>query len=195
MDTFDKTKIAKGIEFDPDNPTRFKLAKKDEDAYGARRWKSVIGNHLVTKGMKRSWKFKVKPSSTIIGIMETDMIKSKETIDDFTTEEHKGYGLFTSGWFYAHNNNWGSDGWIDTYSTQFILDDVPLIITMEFDVSGIKSKYGILKFIIHNETKQNVSQIKTDGDYTNIAYDDIDISKKYRLAFSIHETYRNKWVS
>ena len=199
MDTFDKTKIAQGIVFDPNNPTKFKLAIEadghmSQHNYGAERWRSVPANYIVSEGLKRSWKFKVEPSQTIIGIMENEMIKSKKTIDDCTSEEHKGYGLFTGGWFYAHDNNFGIGGWLDRYAKQFNLDDGPLIVTMELDLTQTVNQHGILKYIIHNEKREDVEEISTDDKYSNIAYDNIDISKEYRLVVGVHESYRNQWV-
>ena len=57
--------------------------------------------------------------------------------------------------------------------------------TMELDLTQKKSDNGVLKFIMHHKPKRNVNLIKSDGIYSNIAFDDIDIDKEYRAAFDI----------
>ena len=56
------------------------------------------------------------------------------------------------------------------------------MITMELDMTQTQSESGVLKYILHNKPKDDIKQIRTDGEFTNIAYNNIDIDNKYRLA-------------
>ena len=67
-------------------------------------------------------------------------------------------------------------------------------ITMTLDMTQEKGEHGILSFEYHMKPKDYINEIKTDGKYTNIAWDNIDIDKKYRIAFSIFNTAADKVI-
>ena len=48
---------------------------------------------------------------------------------------------------------------------------------MELDMTQTINENGRLSYIIHNEKKEDVEVIRTDGEFSNIAYDNIDIDK------------------
>ena len=184
MDTFDKNMIPEDIVFDPEIDTKFKREATNKflsDAYA-----SVIGTFVVTKGIKQNWTFKVHGKYPLIGIINENTIKSNKIIKDFTDEFHNGYGIQIAGdWHFFHGNEYDYDGSLTKYVNQFQLYPRPVIITMQLDMTQTENKNGILKYIIHNEMREDIKQIRTDGEYTNIAYDNIDINNKYRLAFAI----------
>ena len=84
IDTFDKNKIHKQITFDPKVCTKFKRSERR----GHSRYASVVGSVIVTKGMKRRWKFNIEADFVVIGIMENEIIKLEENIGDFTNTEY-----------------------------------------------------------------------------------------------------------
>ena len=63
-------------------------------------------------------------------------------------------------------------------------------------MTQIEQESGVLKYNMQNEKKNTVESVRTDGKYTNIAWDDIDIEKKYRVAVGIyvHDGQRCKYV-
>ena len=57
---------------------------------------------------------------------------------------------------------------------------------MELDITPKENKkHAILRYILHHEPKTDVNLIRTDGVYTNIAYDNVDINRKYRMVFGV----------
>ena len=183
-DRFDKNKIHENIELDPEIETKFRRKK---ETYKHADFATVIGTFIIEKGMKQSWTFKIeKLYNHLIGIIDTETIQSLKSVDDFTSEINKGYGLQTAyPWNTYHANDSSADGNLRRYAEQFVTRDVSLIITMELDMTQIENENGVLKYIIHNKPRDKDVDIKTDGTYTNIAYDNIDINQKYRLAFAI----------
>ena len=134
----------------------------------------------------------------MIGIMEENKIKSMKKIADFTDDTHEGYGLETtragSLWHDIDKTDDGIQARIRKYIKQFEFASRPLIITMELDMTQKEGDHGKLKYIVHNETKKGIEMIRTDGEYTNIAFDIIDVDKKYRFAFGISQLATNKWA-
>ena len=53
------------------------------------------------------------------------------------------------------------------------------------DMTQQKGDHGILIYEFHMEPQDHVNKIRTDGEYTNVAWDNIDTDTKYRIAFSI----------
>ena len=132
----------------------------------------------------------------MIGIMEDSIIQSVDEIADFTDTKNKGYGLETDScqYLYHDDDDGGNHGDLENYAHQFQAYPRPLVIMMELDMTQDVKEHGILKYIIHNEKKEDVEIIRTDEEYTNIAYDDIDIDKKYRHPVSIPLRQERKWV-
>ena len=76
---------------------------------------------------------------------------------------------------------------LEKYASQFKYEPMNVfIVTIELDMTQTQSKNGILKYIIRHEKGEDVATIRTDGEYTNIAYDNVDINKTYRLAVSLN---------
>ena len=90
-----------------------------------------------------------------------------------------------------HDTDSYSSGCLEQYLDQFQSPETWLI-TMELDMT--QTAGGILKFVIHNEPNKKVNQIRTDGAYTNIAFDDIDITKQYRFSFCFGRSGCDKWI-
>ena len=68
---------------------------------------------------------------------------------------------------------------------------------MELDMTQTESNNGILKYIIHNKPKESVKNVRTDEIYSNIAYDNVDIEKKYRMTVCFDNCevdISNKWI-
>ena len=175
-DTFDKNMIPKEIIFHPEIDTKF----NHKDGGG---WASLIGTIVVEKGIKQSWKFKT-PKWTIIGIIDEEIAKSSTIITDFTNLKYKGYGIQTGQWGYYHRSS-RFDGSLKQYVDQFEAGPASFMFTMELDMTQTQSEYGVLKYIIHAKPRDGIKQIRTDGEYTNIAYDNINIDRKYRLGVAI----------
>ena len=93
-----------------------------------------------------------------------------------------------------HDSNFSHDSNLNMYVNQFEIDRRPLKITMEFDMTQTKCEYGVLSYILHNKKKEEVKEIRTNEEYTNIGYDNIDINKKYRFAVAIGEAGYYKWI-
>ena len=189
LDSFDQNKIHKDIEFDPDNDKKFKRDKYSNDTFA-----SVVGTIIVEKGMKHAWKFRVDAEEVLVGIMNDTKIASSKEIGDFSSKFHEGYGLQTGTYYAYHDKGVDGHGFLGGYMKQF-QSALPMIIIMELDMTQTVNNKGVLKYIVHNERKQDVEEIRTDGEYTNIAYDNIDIDTKYRLAIGIvYLTETDKWV-
>ena len=60
------------------------------------------------------------------------------------------------------------------------------LITMTLDMTQQNSRHGIFSYKFHMKPNEDVEQIETNGKYTTIARDDIDIDRKYRIAFSVN---------
>ena len=144
---------------------------------------TAIGSFIVSKGLKQSWTINIKQRSALIGIMDEDMIqKSGNAIEDFTDAMFGGYGLSTHSWQYYHSAGYSPTGSLIKYSEQFKADGKSVVVTMELDMTQKEDKNAILTYINHNETKEYVKEMRTDGEFTNIAWNDIDFNKKCRLA-------------
>ena len=171
MDSLDKNKIHPAIELHPEKETKFKRVDGSNDSLA-----SVVGRFIVTKGMKQSWSFKMDYSYIMLGIMDDEIIKSKDTITDFTDTTHKGYGLESHSWSVYHDDDKYRSGCLMDYVEQFDVNDT-LLITMELDMTQKVNQNGILKYIIHNEPEKDVTEIRTDDQFTNIAFDIITLKK------------------
>ena len=193
MDSFDKNKVHEDVAFHPEIDTKFKRTSYASGSYAA-----VVGTFVVDKGVKQSWKLKIDAGAVLLGIMDDEIIKSKTNISDLTDTKHKGYGLASGSWYIFHDSDTKQDGSLETYMNQFKVKDIyksfTMTITMELDMTQRQNKHGILKYIIHNEPKENIKEIRTDGLFTNIAYDNININKKYRLVLAVGTLSCNEWI-
>ena len=48
--------------------------------------------------MKQQWKFKVPRRGFTLGIVDNEIVKSNQSIENFTDATTKGYGLITNSW-------------------------------------------------------------------------------------------------
>ena len=131
-------------------------------------------------------KFRFETPTALIGIMENELIKSNENINDFVSVPNNGYGLFTANWgcyhAYISSNIWPAADRSFIYRTQFSFQhNMPFTISMELDMTQTTNEKAVLKYISHNKMWNDIKEPRTDGKYTNIAWDNIDISKEYRL--------------
>ena len=158
---------------------------------------TCIGKCIVKRGGKKSWTFKTNSKYTMVGIVSDEIVNKYDRITDFTDIEYGGYGISLSTWKRYHTDSqqkrrggyystyWNnpSDGSISQYAQQFRFDDQYRTLTMELDMTH--SRKGTLCFIIHHKIAGNIAKIKTLGDYTNIAFDTIDLNKNYHAAFAL----------
>lgn len=191
-DSFDKTLSHKDIVFHP------KLLSLD--SYQCRRnnswatYTAAVGKAIIGKGDKETWTIRIGRES-IIGIMNTDMLGQikKRQIGRFVNSHHKGYGLSLDVWSKYHNSDMDTNGFIDDYADQFDIMDDEIVISMELDMTQTKNKRGILSVMIHEKKRDGIMEIRIDGQYSNIVYDNIDITKKYRAVFAFAED-SDKWT-
>ena len=179
MDSFDRIKSHKRTEYISN--TRCYIKKSATYTPIA----SIIGKIIVEKGMKQSWTFATDTRALIVGIIENDIVDSNEQIADFSDSTYKGYGMGLNGFSLYHAKDSGSDGSFN-HAQQFKYEHLsPLIMTMELDLTQKENENGVLRFYVHHKAKKDVDKIRTDGAYSTIAWNDIDINKKYRVAFGL----------
>lgn len=200
IDSFDKTLTDQSIIFDPSNERKI---KGDGKKYSA----VAIGKLIVEKGEKQQWKFEFFGDGVpIIGIVDTEPNGKRGWHSDTVFEGYNGYGLELGNWdLFANHDSRERDlknymhqfGLVERYEEEgdihFMKD--PLILTMELDMTQAKSKQGTLKYFVENQPIcDGVKQVRTDGVFANIAYDDIDINKKYRMAVRIVVFDKDQWI-
>ena len=166
---------------------------------GDAKYAGVVGTIIVKKGMKQRWTFKMSARIKYpqIVIMSDALIRAKSVITDNMDADHEGYGLqidIEHGWLLYHGEGC-ADGNLRMYANQFEIKRWhKLLISMELDMTQTENQNGVLKYIIHNKPKTDIAEIRTDGEYSNVAYDDIDIDKKYRMSVSLDEYCLNEWI-
>ena len=170
--------------------TKFRRENNASDDFYA----GVVGTIIVKKSMKERWTFKTDNEALMIGIMDVEMIKSRNLIQDITDTKHKGYGMASGSWSVFHDSDRDHCKSLKKYVRQFEIDNQPKVITMELDMTQQEYKNGVLKYIFHNKPKQSVKQIRTDGEFSNIAFDNIDITKEYKLAVALSRYGWGKWI-
>lgn len=179
MDSWDTNKSSKDILFINENTEGF-INSKEADL-------CCIGSYIVGKGDKMRWKFHSNVASVFAGIVGDEVVNSKDDIRDFTNSTNKGYAVNLYGWSKYHASDFKSDG-LFKHAEQFkfgIGKDYPRTITMELDLTQTENKHGILRMIIHHQQQDNNEDLKIDGEYGRIVYDNIDIDKKYRACCSV----------
>ena len=128
------------------------------------------------------------------------MVKCCEFISDFTDKFNKGYGIETGSWDVYHGSG-EPDESLAEYADQFEIYNDEMI-TIELDMTQRDNEDGILRYIIHNEVIMDDADILTHDEYTNVAYDDVDIDTKYRLVVAMNPskstskmilTISNRW--
>ena len=120
-------------------------------------------------------------STTVIGIVDNDMIEEDEETGDFSDGVNKGYGLFLCSMLKYHGDeDYGS---AYDYAEQFEIEKNDTI-TMQLDMTQQISDKGLLFCSIHSKTKSDIKEVRTDGQYSNVLYE-VDINKKWRAAVAI----------
>ena len=190
MDSFVKDKAHQYIIFDPESETKIQCDAANDSYAGA------LGSIIVKKGMKQCWTFMVDAGTKYVqfGIMSTDVIESIDVIEDNLDKIHKGYGLMVPIYITLHGRG-AADKDIQQYVEQFEINPrTNLIISMELDMTQKENSNGILKYIIHNEVKDDIETVRTDDKYSNIAYDNVDINKEYRMSVSFDWQACDAWI-
>lgn len=179
LDHWDKTKSHQDIAYASD--TIATLTK-------SRDYTTCVGQYIVEKGMKQSWTIQSNSKSVLMGIIDNEMLQEDyPNLEDFTNTTYKGYGLSANGWHFYHDTNTVLGASKCKYAEQFDIPKVIFTITMELDLTQQNNDHGILRFIFHHPPNKEIDIIQTDGKYTNIAYETIDVSKQYRLAVDVWE--------
>ena len=170
IDGWHKTQSHKEIKFE-----RNTIAYIGGDASYA----SCFGEWIAEKGGKYCWRVKINSLWITVGIIDAAVIETSKMIGDFTNEIYEGYGIVLGSNKICHAYSIASF----PYAQQFgNLAGKDVEITVELDLTQNECQNGALKYIIHSN---NHLDIKTTGKWTNIAFDDIDINKKYSLAVDI----------
>ena len=117
-------------------------------------------------------------------------------IGDFTNKQYEGYGMNThDGWRYSDANPNFRNGTFP-YIHQFDLKHLDktvqqeVVFEMELDMTQKESENAILRFTYYHKPKSGVNRIRTDGEYSNIRFDNIDINQEYRLAVDVGTSSR-----
>lgn len=188
MDSFDKKKCHKAIKFGITD-TRITFRRTQ---YSSVNYVTAIGTAKVKKGCKEQWRFQSHAAYPIIGIISAEIVASKNNIADHSNRENGGYGLQSTFWDCYHASTVRSRQ-LKEYASQFKVDKLPFIITMELDMTQIANDNGVLRYFFH-ERAEDVKKIWTDGKYTNIAFDDIDINGEYMLAVGVSTSEPDRWI-
>eukprot|EP01084_Bolivina_argentea_P289858 497811_1 len=143
----------------------------------------AFGTDMVQKGERKIWKFRMKSKCNcfldgMIGIVETQYAnKDMSVYESFVFPPCSGYGVTLSQDIAVSciheietqdDESDNSDAWADLFN-----NEIPVNLThgaicaMELDLTGI---HGVLKYNQH------------------IAFDDININKKYKLAIEFTDT-------
>ena len=181
MDKFDRAKSHENIQFIKDTLVRHSLST----------YATVVGTDIIKKGDKQSWKFKLSRRMGLIGIVDNGIVESSKNIRHFTGWYHGGYGLTMSSFEKYHASANYSDGHFDHVDQLINMDcneNKAIIVTMELDLTQNENEKGILRYTFPEESTADGEDLKTNGKYSNIAYDDIDISKGYRAAVATFTT-------
>ena len=193
VDTFDATKSHKSIYFDSDT----KIMKQS----GGSHFATAIGSCIVGKGDKRSWSFKFTVPMSIacgvVGVIDNEAVNEVNSYNDYTNKDEceNSYGLGLRNLTKYQTTHY-DDKWFEKfhYPGQFLFDGDCRLFTMELDMTQKENKNGIVRYIFHHKSKDGVDEIKTDGKYSNIAWNSININKQYRMAFAITDYASGKWV-
>ena len=156
---------------------------------------TCVGEYVVKKGEKQIWKLKISGGDGLAGIVDDEIISDYERIGDFTNEQNEGYGInIHGGTRYGDAHPWVQSLGAFRYAQQFDFSMTydSVVFEMELDMTQEENTDAILKFTYYHKTKGNINQIRTDGEYTNICFDKIDINKRYRLAVDIGGSSGNK---
>ena len=151
---------------------------------------TCIGANVIKKGHKQNWKVRLNSSKVMIGIINDKMIPPNANIDDFTNRKYKGYGLSIHYGETFHDAT-VSESTDFPYAQQFNFDNIDgmtkgVLLEMQLDLTQKDNKNGILRFEIHHRSlMESITEMRKDGKYTNIAFDDIDVNEQYRLAVDI----------
>ena len=150
---------------------------------------TCIGKYVIKKGEKQIWKLKSTSSAIMVGIISDEIVKSNKDIGDFTAVQYKGFGLsvsFATKYHDAHNLPGDDDTFI--YAQQFNLPDADelkgIVFEMELDLTQKENENGILKYVFHQHGI-DIDKIETNGKFTNIAYDCLDVNTESSLAVDI----------
>eukprot|EP01084_Bolivina_argentea_P188452 324422_1 len=182
MDSFDTNKSHECFTF----VTNRTLVKRDTKDTTMPHYTSAFGETIVCKGDIQSWIFQVGSVGFFIGIIEEEIVQTYENIEDFTDAKHRGYGISL-----ALANKYHACGYQGHesfgYAEQFALfrfflnNSKQLNVKMKLDLSQ-SNGMGLLSFIFDVPSKFCNDKISTEGQYSNIAFDNIDVNKKYRAA-------------
>ena len=188
-DVFDKDKSDKKINFKSDTCLSFQSISE---------FVCAVGKVVVAKGDKQSWKCKIKGgseySSIIVGIIDNETVETKAHIRDHTDIGNEGYGVHLNS-TYAKYHNVGefiSDEDFNDHETtlyyakQFKVIANEYLFSMTLDMTQHHGHNCTLSYEFHMKPKNDVKEIRTDGMYTTVAWNNIDIDKQYRVAFTIY---------
>lgn len=142
----------------------------------------LFGQDIVSVGDIKYWTFKIPQNLSAnikIGIIESDKINNclNNYGQDFISF---GYGLYTlkweifSKWNKVHPEKYK---YAKEYEKKYQNEAENVIITMKLDMSSAIVPFGILSYYF-NDYHNKLSE-------SNVAYQDVDIDKGYKLAISM----------
>ena len=148
----------------------------------------AVGTIVVGKGDKQSWTCKIDNGflSVLVGIIDDETAMTEPHIGDHTVSRQGGYGLGLNSFERYHGEE---RIYTFDYAKQFenfMSTDALFVITMTLDMTQSKGDGGNFSYEFRMKPKDDIQDIKTDGIYTTVGWDKIDINRKYRIAFSIN---------
>ena len=198
MDHFDRQKCDSAIKFES-HTCISKIVTMNRWSFAC-----AVGSMRISKGDKQSWICKIdrKFTSVIVGIVDNATAECEGDIGDHSDEGNEGYGFGLNFFekYYNEGQYDSDDDWPEErvreyfhYGQQFKTDH-GFVMTITLDMTQQKGDHGILSYEFHMKPKDEIDEIRTDGEYTNVAWDDVDIDKEYRIAFSIKANAPNRKI-
>ena len=167
VDQFDRRYSHRNIHFET-NARIWKVNTKQICYYA-----TAVGRKIYRRGDKVHWRIRTRTKAIIVGIVCQKIVKRYEAkIGDFTNATYRGHGIALKGLTKYHARNSGNDG-VFRYPHLFEFKQGLTSFTMELDLTGKLSNYGILGF--------------ASKEYSGIAFNDIKLHREYRLAIAFDD--------
>ena len=174
MDSWDATVTHPNIIISYENNVECIERKQKMDTV----WYHCYGTDIIKKGMKKRWTFQflkvaMSQSVSVIGIINDEFV-DPHLLDFVITSKYGGYGLSTVN----HQLCPGGTAMYNSYVNEHsYIRNTKL--SMELDMT--KSNSATLAYLVNGGKDEIMTK-------RNIAWDNIDINKKYRLCISFYRS-------
>ena len=143
---------------------------------------SLYGTDIIEKGMKKKWTFQFLKTAldfavSYIGIIDNEYIQTADfnkNYSNLTGSNCGGYALATANRLLYNNGSQKAYAYMGGHEFE-----VGTLLTMELDMTCTSSKHAILAYFINDD--ETVLE-------KNIAWNDIDIDRKYRLCVALYRS-------